>query len=108
MGASALTARNTGSTDHVSFDAVGLPAFQFIQDELEYSAVTHHSNMDFYDHVSKADLKQAATVIAAFVYMAANRPEMLPRKPLPPPHPAPSLPPGEAGKRKPATKATGA
>lgn len=95
MEADTLTSRDTGSTDHVSFDAVGLPGFQFIQDELEYSTVTHHSNMDSYDHVSEPDLKQAATIVAAFVYLAANRPDMLPRKPLPPPRPAPSVTPSQ-------------
>ncbi len=88
MDASAITFRDTGGTDHLSFDAVGLPGFQFVQDALEYSTVTHHSNMDLYDHASESDLKQAATIVAAFVYLTANRPEMLPRKPLPPPHPA--------------------
>lgn len=102
MDAGAITSRDTGSTDHVSFDAVGLPGFQFVQDELEYSTVTHHSNMDLYDHVSEADLKQAATIVAAFVYLAANRPDMLPRKPLPAPHSAPSVAPGEQNKGKPA------
>lgn len=87
MDASSLTIRDTGGTDHLSFDAVGLPGFQFIQDELEYSTLTHHSNMDVYDHVSADDLKQAATIVASFVYMTANRPEMLPRKPLPKPLP---------------------
>jgi carboxypeptidase Q len=82
MGAGAISIRPTGGTDHLSFDAVGLPGFQFIQDELEYSSRTHHSNMDVYDHVSEADLRQAATIVAAFVYNTANRPDMLPRKPL--------------------------
>ncbi len=90
MGAGAITIRDTGGTDHLSFDAVGLPGFQFIQDELEYSTRTHHSNMDLYDHASADDLKQAATIVASFVYLTANRPEMLPRKPLPPPKPAPA------------------
>jgi carboxypeptidase Q len=64
---------------------VGIPGFQFIQDPLEYNSRTHHSNMDVYDRVPAADLMQAAAVIASFVYHAANRPEMLPRKPLPKP-----------------------
>ena len=101
MDATAITIRDTGGTDHLSFDAVGLPGFQFVQDELEYSTVTHHSNMDVYDHVSEGDLKQAATIVAAFVYLTANRPEMLPRKPLPPPHPEPKPPQGEQNKGKP-------
>jgi carboxypeptidase Q len=101
MDASSLTIRDTGGTDHLSFDAVGLPGFQFIQDELEYSTLTHHSNMDVYDHASSEDLKQAATIVASFVYLAANRPEMLPRKPLPAPHPAPRPSPQEPNKGKP-------
>jgi hypothetical protein len=101
MDALNFTIRNTGSTDHVSFDAVGLPGFQFVQDELEYSTLTHHSNMDVFDHVSDADLKQAATIVAAFAYLTANRPEMLPRKPLPPPHPTPQPALNEQNKAKP-------
>lgn len=109
MDAGAITIRNTGGTDHLSFDAVGLPGFQFVQDELEYSTVTHHSNMDLYDHVSPNDLKQAATIVAAFVYLTANRPEMLPRKPLPEPHPVPRPAPNEPNKGKPeATPTAGA
>ncbi|MEO7306669.1 MAG: M20/M25/M40 family metallo-hydrolase [Ferruginibacter sp.] len=84
MGATGgVTLSNTGSTDHISFDAVGIPAFQFIQDPLEYETRTHHSNMDTYDHLSIADLQQAAVIIAAFVYNTAMRNDMLPRKPLP-------------------------
>ncbi len=80
LGAATLTLENTGGTDHLSFDAIGLPAFQFIQDPLEYGARTHHSNMDSYDHLSAPDMKQAATIIAAFVYDAAQREEKMPRK----------------------------
>jgi len=87
MGASTITARNTGGTDHQSFDAVGLPGFQFIQEPMEYGTRTHHSNMDTYDHISKADLMQASAIMAAFVYNTAQRDEMLPRKPLPKPQP---------------------
>jgi Zn-dependent M28 family amino/carboxypeptidase len=87
QGVSAVSIRNTGGTDHLSFDAVGLPGFQFIQDPLEYSTLTHHSNMDTLDHAQAADLMQAAAVIAAVVCDAANRPEMLPRKELPAPRP---------------------
>ena len=83
LGASTITIRNTGGTDHLSFDAVGLPGFQFIQDPLDYETVTHHTNMDTYDHAQAGDLMQAVAVIASVVYDAANRPEMLPRKPLP-------------------------
>lgn len=78
-----VTMSNTGSTDHISFDAVGIPGFQFIQDPLEYETKTHHSNMDTYDHLSIEDLKQAAIIIAAFVYNTAMLDEMIPRKPLP-------------------------
>jgi carboxypeptidase Q len=85
LGAASITIRNTGGTDHLSFDAVGLPGFQFIQDPLDYMSRTHHSNMDVYDRVQKGDLMQAAAVLASFVYDAAMRPEMLPRKPAPPP-----------------------
>jgi len=82
MGASTVTLHNTGSTDHLSFDAVGIPGFQFIQDPLDYETRTHHSNEDNYDHLNLDDLRQAAVIEAAFVYFAAMRPDMLPRKPL--------------------------
>jgi len=84
LGAATLTSRNTGGTDHLSFDGVGLPGFQFIQDEIEYDTRTHHSNMDVYDRIQAEDMKQASVIIAAFVYNAAMRDEKLPRKPLPP------------------------
>jgi carboxypeptidase Q len=83
LGVSTISIRNTGGTDHLAFDAIGLPGFQFIQDPLDYSTVTHHSSMDTYDHAQAGDLMQAAAVIASVVYDAANRTEMLPRKPLP-------------------------
>jgi hypothetical protein len=83
LGASTITIRNTGSTDHVSFDAVGIPGFQFIQDPLDYGARTHHSNQDTYDKLSEDDLKQAATIVASFVYNTTQRDEMMPRKELP-------------------------
>jgi carboxypeptidase Q len=82
LGASTVSLHNTGSTDHLSFDAVGIPGFQFIQDPLDYETRTHHSNEDNYDHLVMDDLRQAATIEAAFVYFAAMRPEMMPRKPL--------------------------
>ena len=85
LGATTISIRNTGGTDHLSFDQVGLPGFQFIQDEVEYGRITHHSNMDVYDHAVPADLMQASAVIASIVYHAANRPELLPRKELPAP-----------------------
>ena len=80
LGAIAVTPRNTGGTDHLSFDRVGLPGFQFIQDPIEYSTRTHHTNMDSYDHLLPDDLKQAATVVASFVYNAAMRDQKIPRK----------------------------
>ena len=82
MGASTVTIRTTGGTDHLAFDAIGIPGFQFIQDPLDYSVRIHHSNMDNYDHASKSDLMQSAMIMAAFVYNTAMRDEMLPRKPL--------------------------
>ncbi|MBS1858871.1 MAG: M20/M25/M40 family metallo-hydrolase [Acidobacteria bacterium] len=88
LGASTVTARNTGGTDHQSFDAVGLPGFQFIQDTMDYGTLTHHSNMDTYDRLSATDLMQISAIETGFVYLTAVRPEMLPRKPLPPPQPA--------------------
>ena len=85
LGVSAISVRDTGGTDHESFDAVGIPGFQFIQDKLDYSSRTHHSNMDTYERLQPGDLAQAATVEAIFVYNAAMRDQMLPRKPLPHP-----------------------
>ncbi|HSS18600.1 MAG TPA: M20/M25/M40 family metallo-hydrolase [Pyrinomonadaceae bacterium] len=83
MGATTLTIANTFGTDHLSFDAIGLPGFQFIQDEIEYDSRTHHSNQDVFDRIQADDLKQAATIMSAFVYNAAMRDEKLPRKPMP-------------------------
>jgi carboxypeptidase Q len=80
-GMRTLTLANTGGTDHQSFDAVGLPGFQFIQDPAEYSTRTHHSNQDTFERVQAEDMKHNAAVLAAFVYLAANRPELFPRKP---------------------------
>ena len=88
LGMRTLTIRDTGGTDHQSFDAVGLPGFQFIQDPVEYGTLTHHSNMDTYERIQEADMKQNAVIVAAFVYQAANRDQLLPRKPLPKPQPA--------------------
>ena len=87
LGMNTLTMRNTGGTDHLSFDAVGIPGFQFIQDPIEYETRTHHSNMDVYDRLQPDDLKQAAVIVAGFVYDAAMRDQMLPRKPLEKPLP---------------------
>ena len=83
LGVSTISIRDTGGTDHQSFDALGLPGFQFIQDPLDYSTVTHHSTADTYDHLVPADMMQASAVIAAMVATEANAPEMMPRKPLP-------------------------
>jgi len=83
-----VTARDTGGTDHQSFDAVGLPGFQFIQDEMDYDTRTHHSNMDVYDRLQEQDMRQMAVIEAVFVYNAATRAEKLPRKDLPAPRPA--------------------
>jgi hypothetical protein len=83
MGATTLSISNTGGTDHLSFDGVGLPGFQFIQDEIEYDTRTHHSNQDVFDRIQRDDMKQAATIMAAFVYNTAMRDEKLPRKPAP-------------------------
>jgi len=87
MGAATLTIQNTSGTDHLSFDAVGLPGFQFIQDPVEYDTRTHHYNMDVYERVQADDMKQAATIMAAFAYNAAMRDEKFPRKPMPAPRP---------------------
>jgi hypothetical protein len=84
-GAKTVTIANTGGTDHQSFDAIGLPGFQFIQDRIEYNTRTHHSNMDTYDHLIEADLKFNAAIVAAFVYNAAMSDEKVPRKELPKP-----------------------
>ena len=85
LGVTTISTRNTGGTDHESFDAVGIPGFQFIQDRLDYGSRTHHSNMDTYERLQEGDLMQAATVEAIFVYNTAMREQMLPRKPLPHP-----------------------
>ncbi len=78
-----ISISNTGGTDHQSFDGVGLPGFQFIQDPIEYDTRTHHSNMDVYDRIQEEDMKQAATIMAAFVYNTAMRDKKLPRKAMP-------------------------
>jgi len=88
MGASTITLQNTGGTDHQSFDGVGIPGFQFIQDPLEYETRTHHSNQDVYERIQADDMKEAAVVMASFVYNAAMRDEMFPRKSMPAPRPA--------------------
>lgn len=91
-GMKTLTISNTGGTDHQSFDAVGIPGFQFIQDEIEYSSRTHHSNMDLYERIQPDDMKWNAVVVAAFAMQTANRAERLPRKPLPEAQPPRTVP----------------
>jgi Zn-dependent M28 family amino/carboxypeptidase len=83
LGMTTATIRGTGGTDHLSFDAVGLPGFQFVQDPLEYSARTHHTNLDLYERAIPQDLVQNAIIVATFAYQAANREERFPRKALP-------------------------
>lgn len=85
LGVTTITMRNTGGTDHLSFDAVGLSGFQFIQDPMDYESRTHHSNMDTFERLQPGDLEQIATVEAIFLYNAAMRDEMIPRKPFPHP-----------------------
>jgi hypothetical protein len=89
LEAKTVTLANTGGTDHQSFDAIGLPGFQFIQDPIEYSSRTHHSNYDVYDRLQADDVKQASTIMAAFVWQAANMDERFPRKPMTMPTTAP-------------------
>lgn len=85
LGVKATSPRSVGGTDHLAFDAVGLPGFQFIQDRLEYNSRTHHSNMDVYDRIQRDDMVQMSTVAAVFAWQAANREAKLPRKALPKP-----------------------
>lgn len=101
LGATTLTTQNTGGTDHMVFDAVGLPGFQFIQDPIEYGVRTHHTNMDVYDYVVEDDLKQAAVIVASLVYHTATREEMIPRKPLPKPRPPKEKATGQSAPLKP-------
>jgi len=82
MGATMVSARRTGSTDHVFFDAVGIPAFQFIQDPLDYGSMVHHTDVDTFDHLKADDMRQGATILAAFLINAANSDQPLPRAPL--------------------------
>ena len=101
LGATTVTMRNTSSTDHIPFDDAGIPGFQFIQDEVEYRARTHHTQWDTFERLQREDLMQAAVVVAATVWETANRAELLPRKPLPkdpPPAAAPKAAPAPAAK----------
>jgi Zn-dependent M28 family amino/carboxypeptidase len=81
MGAATLSISNTGGTDHLSFDGIGLPGFQFIQDGIEYDTRTHHSNQDVFDRIQADDMRQASVIMAAFIYNAATMDEKMPRKP---------------------------
>jgi carboxypeptidase Q len=83
IGMTAITIRNTGGTDHQSFDAIGLPGFQFIQDDVEYGTMTHHTNLDSYERLQPNDMMRNATIAASFAFLAANRDDKLPRKPAP-------------------------
>lgn len=83
LGASTVTSINDGGTDHMPFDAIGLPGFDFIQDDIDYESRTHHSDLDVYEALLADDLKQAAVIVASFVYHTAMRDEKLPRKPMP-------------------------
>lgn len=85
LGATTVTLKHTGGTDHLSFDDIGLPGFQFIQDPLDYGTVTHHSDMDTYTHLVPEDLMQASAVIATLAYDLANRDQFVPRKQMPAP-----------------------
>ena len=106
LGVTTLTMRNTGGTDHLSFDAVGIPGFQFIQDPMDYGTLTHHTNLDVYEHIRPEDMKQASVIMACFVYNAAMRDEMMPRKPIRPDEPQPPRQ-MESGVEGPATATPG-
>ena len=80
FGMTSLTIRNTGGTDHGSFDAIGLPGFQFIRDDVEYNTMTHHTNLDSYERLQPGDMMKNATIAASFACLAANRDDSLPRK----------------------------
>ena len=87
LGMTTIAIRNTGGTDHLSFDSVGLPGFQFVQDPVQYGR-TYHTNMDTFERIEAADMMHNAVIVAAFVYQTANRDQLIPRKPLPKPMPA--------------------
>ena len=100
LGATTVSMRNTGGTDHLSFDAVGIPGFQMIQDEADYDTRTHHTNLDTYDRIQRDDMMQASAVMASLVLHAANRDELFPRKPLPKDTIFPPPAPPTLGKKK--------
>jgi hypothetical protein len=112
LGFTTITMRDTGGTDHQSFDGVGVPGFQFIQDPMDYGTRTHHSNEDAYERIQPGDMMQMSVILASFVYNAAMREQMLPRKPLAEsdrpavkaPEPAPLAPPAKGKAAKPAKK----
>ena len=85
LGASTTTIKNVGSTDHMPFTSVGIPAFTFIQDPIDYDTRTHHTDKDDASFLMPEDLKQAAVVVATVLYQVANLPDLVPRMPLPPP-----------------------
>lgn len=91
MGATAVVTARTGGTDHVALQQIGIPAFQFVQDPLDYGARIHHTSIDSYDHLKLDDLRQAAVILASMLWQAAERETMLPRMPLPT-RPAPTDP----------------
>ncbi|MBK9528387.1 MAG: M20/M25/M40 family metallo-hydrolase [Acidobacteria bacterium] len=84
LGAKTLAPKSVSGTDHLAFDQIGLPGFQFIQDTIEYETRTHHTNQDNFDRIQADDMKQAATIMAAFVYQSAMMDERMPRKPAKP------------------------
>jgi carboxypeptidase Q len=101
LGATVVTMNQTGGTDHQSFDDVGLPGFQFVQDQLEYETRTHHTNMDLYERLQKNDLMQASVILASFAYNAAMRDGMMPRKPMPREETEPTRPSSPAAPKSP-------
>ena len=92
LGMSMLTMNNSGGSDFLSFDAAGVPGIDFVQDEIEYESRTHHSNMDTYERIQRDDMLQAVAIVGGFAYQAAQRDQMMPRKPLPEPPPPPATP----------------
>jgi Zn-dependent M28 family amino/carboxypeptidase len=87
FGMTTLSPGGTSGTDHINFDRVGLPGFQFIQDPIEYDTRTHHTSMDLYERLQPKDMMQNAVIVASLVYNAANSAERFPRKALPAPQP---------------------
>jgi Zn-dependent M28 family amino/carboxypeptidase len=98
LGMTTLAIRETSNSDHVAFDAAGIPAFQFIQDPIEYDTRTHHSNQDLHERLLADDLARNAVIIASFIHHTANRDDRLPRKPLPRPQRPPARTTTESGR----------